>query len=110
MAELTERRRARLKAYCRLDDLAPDEDVLLEELFHSSVEYLADAGVSDPPADNGRRARFDLAVSYLVLDAWDRRDATITGTIVAENPAFRRLINQLKLTEPAPDLGAGGGA
>ena len=40
----------------------------------------------------------------MVLDAYDRRDITITGTIVADNPAFRRLITQLKLTEPVSNL------
>ena len=40
----------------------------------------------------------------MVLDGFDRRDVTITGTIVADNPSFRRLINQLKLTEPVSNL------
>lgn len=36
----------------------------------------------------------------MVLRDFDLRDATITGTIVADNPAFRQLITQLKLSEP----------
>lgn len=51
-----------------------------------------------------RAAQYDLCVNYLVLDAWERREVTITGTITADNPAFRRLINQLKLTEPGVEL------
>ena len=47
-----------------------------------------------------RWAQYDLAVNFMVLRDFDLRDATITGTIVADNPAFRRLITQLKLTEP----------
>lgn len=43
-------------------------------------------------------------MNYLFLDSWDRRDRTITGTIVSDNPAFTRLLNQLKLTEPVSNL------
>ena len=63
------------------------------------------AGISPPASGTPRAAQYDLCVNYLVLDGYDRRDVTITGTIVADNPAFRRLINQLKLTEPVSDLG-----
>ena len=35
----------------------------------------------------------------MVLDAWDHRDMTETSGQVMENPAFRRRLNQLKLTE-----------
>ena len=45
-------------------------------------------------------AQYDLAVNYLVLDAYDQRETVFAGTIVADNPAFRRIMNQLKLTEP----------
>ena len=57
-------------------------------------------GPPPPASGTPRAAQYDLCVNYLVLDGYDRRDVTITGTIVADNPAFRRLINQLKLTEP----------
>ena len=39
-------------------------------------------------------------MNYLVLDGWDRRDVSFVGTSSTENPAFRRLLNQMKLTEP----------
>ena len=49
----------------------------------------------------------------MVLRDFDLREATITGTIVNDNPAFRRLLTQLKLTEPdvskLDTSGAGGG-
>lgn len=35
----------------------------------------------------------------MVLDAWDRRDMTEASGQNTENPAFRRVLNQLKLTE-----------
>lgn len=44
-------------------------------------------------------AQYDLVVNAMVLDAWDRRDMTEASGQVTENPAFRRLLNQLKLTE-----------
>lgn len=99
---LTEERKVSLLAYCKLTDLAEDPEVqiLIPEFYAAAVDYLADAGVSEPEEGTARRAKYDLCVNHMVLDAWDRRDTTITGTIVSENPAFRRLINQLKLTEP----------
>ena len=59
------------------------------------------AGVSEPKEDTPRRAQYDLCINALVLDGYDRRDVTITGTIVSDNPMFRRMLTQLKLTEPA---------
>ena len=103
---LTEERRASLLAYCKLTELADDPEVeaLLPALYEAAVGYLAGAGVAPPPPDTPRAAQYDLAVNYLVLDGWERREASPAGTAVADNPAFRRLINQLKLTEPGVAL------
>lgn len=109
MAELTAERKKTLLAYCRIDMLEDGEDGLIGPLYDAAVSYMEQAGVSEPKADTQRRAQYDLCVNYLVLDSYQRRDMTITGTIVAENPAFRRLLNQLKLTEPVPKLGTGVG-
>lgn len=100
--ELTENRRASLLAYCKLTELADDPEVaaLIPALYDAAVGYLANAGVPPPSPGTSRAAQYDLVVDYLVLDAWERREVTITGTMVSANPAFRRLINQLKLTEP----------
>ncbi len=97
---------ASLLAYCKLTELADDPEVqaLIPVLYESAVGYLANAGVSQPLPGTPRAAQYDLCVNYLVLDAWERREVTITGTITADNPAFRRLINQLKLTEPGVEL------
>lgn len=110
MAELKNERKAELLAYCRVDAL--DDDALLIPGFYSaSVGYMTAAGVSIPPEGTDRRALYDQCINYLVLDKYERRNMTITGTIVAENPEFVRMKNQLKLTEPAPepvpDLGTG---
>lgn len=104
---LSEARRARLMAYCRIDELGPGEDVVLEGMYLSAVEYLAGAGVGEPDPGTGRRANFDQAVDAMVLDAWDNRGSQTAGVAMQENPAFRRLINQLKLTEPVSELDTG---
>ena len=101
---LTEERRASLLAYCRITEPTDEELLTLEGLYDAAVGYMEGAGISPPASGTPRAAQYDLCVNYLVLDGYDRRDVTITGTIVADNPAFRRLINQLKLTEPVSNL------
>lgn len=103
---MTDERKASLLAYCKLTELADDPEVeaLIPALYQAAVGYLANAGVSQPPAGTPRAAQYDLCVNYLVLDGYERREVTITGTIAADNPVFRRLINQLKLTEPGVGL------
>ena len=98
---LTESERAALLAYCRMEAPAPEELLVLEGLHSAAEEYMANAGVAKPAEGTPRRALYDLCVNFMVLRDFDLRDATITGTIVNDNPAFRRLLTQLKLTEPA---------
>lgn len=99
---LSEERRAGLLAYCKLTELADDPEVqaLIPVLYDAAVGYMENAGVGVPEDGTLRRAQYDLCVSYLVLDAWERRETSVVATVVADNPAFRRLITQLKLTEP----------
>ena len=97
---LTEERRKSLLAYCRIVEPTEEELLTLEGLYDAAVGYMEGAGIREPAAGTPRASQYNLCVNYLVLDGYDRRDVTITGTIVADNPAFRRLINQLKLTEP----------
>lgn len=89
---------ASLLAYCKLTELAADPEVqaLIPVLYDAAVGYLANAGVSQPPPGTPRAAQYDLVVNYMVADSWDRRD--MTGGTDQDNPAFRRLINQLKQT------------
>lgn len=98
--QLNTTREITLKAFCRLDSLSSGEEELLHHLYDAAVGYMVQAGVGKPPEDTPRRAQYDLCVNYLVLDSWDRRDASFVGAASSENPAFRRLLNQLKLTEP----------
>lgn len=109
MAELTEERRKTLLAYCRIDAAEDGEDGLIQTMYDDAVGYMANAGVSIPKDGTDRRAQYDMCINHLVLDAYEHRNVIITGTIVAENPVFRRKLNQLKLTEPVPELGTGSG-
>lgn len=88
-----------LLAYCRIEEPTDEELLTLEGLYEAAVGYLETAGVSQPPEGTPRRAQYDLCVNFMVLRDFDMRDATVTGT-VSDNPAFRRLITQLKLSEP----------
>ena len=112
---LTDERRASLLAYCKLTEFGDDPEVLaLLEGFSLAAEgYLAQAGVLPPPEGTARRAMYDLCVNRLVLDHWDNREAAYVGTVTVDNPVFRRMVNQLKLTEGVRRDGeesAGGGA
>lgn len=104
--ELTEQRKAALLAYCHLTELAeePEVQALLPALYDAAVGYMEGAGVAPPEDGTVRAAQYDLCVNYLVLDSWERRETSMVATVVADNPAFRRLINQLKLTEPGVEL------
>lgn len=100
---LTEERKAALMAYCKLDELSADDEALLESMFFDAVDQMADAGVAVPEAGTGRAAKYDQCVNAMVLDAWDHRGTQTAGQAMVENPAFRRRLNQLKLTEPVPE-------
>ena len=86
--------------YCRMEDPTPEERSTLEALYAAAVGYLEGAGISQPPEGSPRRAQYDLAVHFMVLRDYDIRDATLPASSAADNPAFRRMIVQLKLSEP----------
>lgn len=92
-------RKAALMAYCRIDALEEGEDLLLQGFYDAAVSYMEQAGISEPKEGTTRRAQYDLCVNALVLDAYDRRGTETDGSI-NDNPALRRMITQLKLTEP----------
>ena len=98
-------RLADIAAYCRVEA----DDAELPGFVDTAAAYLADAGVREPQNGSPRYAKYLQCVKYLALDLYDRRDAAVDGAL-GDNPAFRRLINQLKLTEPVPDSGTGEGA
>ena len=92
--------KSRLMAYCRIDTLEDGEELLLQGLYEAAVSYMEQAGVSEPEAGTPRRAQYDLCINALVLDGYDRRGVQTEGS-VSDNPQLRRMIVQLKLTEPA---------
>ena len=91
MTEWNDELKARLMTYCRIDVLEDRDEALLKDSYYSAVSYMEEAGIREPPAGTAR-------INALVLDEYDRRDVTITGTIVTNNPSFRRKFNQLKHT------------
>ena len=110
---LTEERLASLLSYCKLTELEGDPEVqsLIPLFYGAAAAYMAQAGISEPAEGTPRRAQYDLCVNAMVLDSWERRDTAITSTVVTDNPALRRMVNQLKLTEPrdVSDLDTSGG-
>lgn len=100
MTEWNDELKARLMAYCRIDALEEGEELLLQGLYEAAVSYMEQAGVSEPEAGTPRRAQYDLCINALVLDSYDRRGVQTEGS-VSDNPQLRRMIVQLKLTEPA---------
>lgn len=99
---LTTERLRDIADYCRVDE----NDAQLKTLVLAAVGYLETAGVSEPESGTLRAEQYIQCVKYLTLDQYDRRDGSTDGT-VGENPAFRRLMNQLKLSEPAAAQAAG---
>ena len=95
--------KARLMAYCRIDTLEDGEELLLQGLHDAAVSYMAQAGIREPQEGTPRRAQYDLCICALVLDGYDRRGATVSGTTLSDNPVFRRMVVQLKLTEPVSE-------
>ena len=93
---------ADIAAYCKVDA----DDAELPGFVDAAAAYLSGAGVSEPEDGTARFAQYLQCVKYLALDLYDRRDAAVDGTL-GDNPAFRRMLNQLKLTEPVPESGTG---
>ena len=93
-------RQASILSYCRIDDPTL-EDLSLLEVFHAAaVSYLLDAGVAEPKAGSARLPNYNICILAMVLDAWENRGTKTADKVFADNPAFRRRINQLKRTEP----------
>lgn len=95
-------RLSEIAAYCRVEA----DDAELPGFVDAAAAYLSGAGVSEPEDGTARFAQYLQCVKYLALDLYDRRDAAVEGTL-GDNPAFRRMLNQLKLTEPVPESGTG---
>lgn len=101
---MSEERKNALLTYCRIDTLEEGEEALLQGLYEAAVSYMNEAGVSEPQEGTTRRAQYDLCVNAMVLDSWEHRDLKEPASQVSENVVFRRMLNQLKLTELALDV------
>lgn len=101
MSALTDERLEELLAYCKLTELADDPEVqmLIPAFYEAAVGYMDGAGVTEPKEGTARRAQYDLCVNAMVLDSWEHRDLKEPASQVSENVVFRRMLNQLKLTE-----------
>lgn len=101
MSALTDERLEELLAYCKLTELADDPEVqmLIPAFYEAAVGYMDGAGVTEPQEGTARRAQYDLCVNAMVLDSWEHRDLKEPASQVSENVVFRRMLNQLKLTE-----------
>lgn len=95
-------RLSEIAAYCKVDA----DDAELPGFVDAAAAYLSGAGVSEPEDGTARFAQYLQCVKYLALDLYDRRDAAVEGAL-GDNSAFRRMLNQLKLTEPVPESGTG---
>ena len=100
---LSEARRASLLAYCRIEEPTAEELLTLEGLYDAAVGYLEQAGVSEPEEGTPRRAQYDLCVNALVLDAYDKRGTTVSGSALTDNREYRGTFLQLQATEPASE-------
>ena len=96
---MDETRKLELMAYCHLDDLSKEDELLLESFFYGAEEYLLGADVPEPK-NTGKKAIYDLVVNAMVNDAWDNRRSTVTGQLF-ENPVWNRMKNQLKFSARA---------
>lgn len=98
---LSEERKAALLTYCKLAELADDPEVeaLIPAFYEAAVGYMDGAGVTEPQEGTARRAQYDLCINAMVLDSWEHRDLKEPTSQVSENVVFRRMLNQLKLTE-----------
>ena len=90
---------AQVRHYIGAAKRFPEVAELIPRFAADAEAYLAGAGIAPPEPEASSRPMYDQVVNYMVLDAWDHRDAWTPGSYT-ENPAFRRQLNQLKLTAP----------
>lgn len=93
-------RQASILSYCRIDDPTPEDLALLEGFHADAVSYMEGAGVAEPEAGSARLPQYNTCILAMVLDAWENRGTQTADKAFADNPAFRRRLNQLKRTEP----------
>lgn len=104
-AGLTQAELDAAKAYLRVS--GTEDDQVVAQCVLAARQYLADAGVGLPAEGSPRRALYDLVAHSMALSGYDQRDPVIAGA-VTENPQVRRMLTQLRFTEPVSKLDTGG--
>lgn len=91
--------KAGLTSYCRIDaaDLSPADEADLESFYAAAVGYLAGAGVPEP--DFPPKAALGAVVCVREAHGAGRLGSPGRRGDCADprNPAFRRMLNQLKI-------------
>ena len=93
---------ADIAVYCKVDA----DDAELPGYIAAAEGYLLSGVCSAPEDETPRGALYLLCIKALTLEQYDRRGLSIDQT-ANENRVVRLMLNQLKLTEPVPDLGTG---
>lgn len=99
---LVQDRLAEIADYCKVDA----DDTQLEGFVLTAAGYLDGAGVSEPQDGTLRAEQYIQCIKYLTLDQYDQRGGMAEGKM-EENPTFRKMLNQLKLTEPVSESDTG---
>lgn len=92
--------RGRVLAYCQEPEPEEADLLVLDQAWDSAESYLKGAGVTCPGPENAGRLALWLSVMLaMVLDEYDQRGAQFDAGKLQDNPAFRRKLTQLKLSE-----------
>lgn len=95
-------------AYCREPDPDQADLLTLNQAWDSAEAYLKGAGGTRPQAGTARESLWLSVMLALVLDEYDQRGAQFEAGKLEDNAAFRRKLNQFKLTRPVSDSDTSG--
>ncbi len=85
-------------AYCAIADPSDTDLLVLNDAWDAAAAYLAGAGIQEPPEKDARQPLWFNIMKALTLDNYDQRGAQFEQGKLADNPAFRRQLTQLKLS------------
>ncbi|MEG2679172.1 MAG: phage gp6-like head-tail connector protein [Oscillospiraceae bacterium] len=97
MAGLSGAELAAASAYMRP---SAGDEAMVTSCVLGARAYLKSAGVSLPPAGGERRELYDLVCHSMALGSYDLRDPSVVGASISENPQLRKMLVQLRQTEP----------
>lgn len=85
-------------AYCAIASPDANDRLILDDAWDAAAAYLAGAGITEPPENDPRQPLWFNIMKALTLDNYDQRGAQFEQGKLADNPAFRRQLTQLKLS------------